>query len=373
MLRLLLTADYEIFGNGTGDIAHCLINPAHKMMESAERFNGRVTFFVDVCELWAFEQAESEGTNIGCQQPATRIKEQLQSAIARGHDVQLHAHPQWIGAKWINGAWHLNMEHWRIGLLPLGNMDAPEEASARFILRRGKEFLEDLLRPIDPTYRCNAFRAGAWSIQPEADVLTALAEANIQVDTTVAPGSFADDGLSYFDFRATPRNLPFWRVKTNVHQQEKDGHLLEVPIFSKQYSVYESVSARISRRQRLTSLPSCTGKSEASARRNRSLGHKINKVFARQERQQMFDFCMLSASEMQKMVQAARQRFAHYLHDELPHQELPLVAIGHPKNYASPQELETFLEWMARQADGRLDQLDEPSFWRQPQAMVAVT
>ena len=100
-LIILLTADYEIFGNGTGSVQHCLMNPAEEIMKTCEENNARVTFFVDVCEYWAFEEEEKRGSFSEGYLPATLIKNQLQDAVKRGHDVQLHFHPQWLDYKFL--------------------------------------------------------------------------------------------------------------------------------------------------------------------------------------------------------------------------------------------------------------------------------
>ena len=78
-LRLLLTADYEVFGDGGGCVERCLIEPSRELMEICEAAATRVTFFVDVCEYWAFKRAEDRCELPAAYRPATWIEQQLAS------------------------------------------------------------------------------------------------------------------------------------------------------------------------------------------------------------------------------------------------------------------------------------------------------
>ena len=107
-LNLILTADYEVYGNGSGSVPNCLIKPTEDLIEVCNAFNVPVTFFVDVCELWAFEEVEKNGMWDMDFSPSGLIKNQLSNAVSKGHDVQLHFHPQWLDYEYLkNGNWKL--------------------------------------------------------------------------------------------------------------------------------------------------------------------------------------------------------------------------------------------------------------------------
>ena len=95
-INLIITADYEVYGNGSGCVINCLIKPTDELLKVANRYKIPVTFFVDVCEIWAFEAVEEAGLWDLDYSPSALIKEQLKNAIKDGHDVQLHFHPQWL-------------------------------------------------------------------------------------------------------------------------------------------------------------------------------------------------------------------------------------------------------------------------------------
>lgn len=356
-----LTADYEVFGNGSGDVTCCLIEPAEKLMTIAEQHGTRVTFFVDVSEVWAFEKLESSGVEAGRSQPASRIRAQLQDAVGRGHDIQLHVHPQWVGAAWDKneGAWTVRLDRWRIGSLPEKDDDG-NGVTAESIIAEGVAWLEQLARPVDRAYKCLAFRAGAWSIQPERAVLEAFRKAGISVDSTVSPGAYRDDGLSYFDFRKAPSNLPYWHFSKRVDRPDHDGDLLEIPIFTVRQSIIEAVIDPVSRKltaPRPSRPPGCKGESERSAHKKGRIQTLFNRLLTPQGRTRMLDYCALNAKEMIRMIERSYS-------NQLTYVTRPVVAIGHPKNFANPGELELFLAWCQANPLVKLDSIESLSLWR---------
>ena len=102
-LSFIITADYEIFGNGLGCVKKCMVEPTERMLEICDKYDATLTLFVDVCEYWAFKKAADEVILYSEELPHILIEQQLQDAIKRGHDVQLHFHPQWLDAKYEAG------------------------------------------------------------------------------------------------------------------------------------------------------------------------------------------------------------------------------------------------------------------------------
>ncbi len=82
MIYLILTADYEIFGNGTGDVRCCVINPTNRLLNLCDRYGAKLTLFFEVCEYWAFRQAQTEGKlNHLDYNPAAEMARQAQDAV----------------------------------------------------------------------------------------------------------------------------------------------------------------------------------------------------------------------------------------------------------------------------------------------------
>src|ERR1019366_4841248 len=94
------------------------------------------------------------------------IAEQLREAIRRGHDVQLHLHASYFNARHENGRWQQDWSEYNFAGLPQERLTE--------IVRIGKQYLEDLLKPVDPQYECLAFRAANWAMSPSRNVVRAL-------------------------------------------------------------------------------------------------------------------------------------------------------------------------------------------------------
>lgn len=223
--ELIMTLDYELPAGGCGDVRRHMIRPTARLLEVCEDAGAHLTIMVEIGELWAFEDranaayAEALGYD-----PAREIREQLADAIARGHDVQLHLHPQWLGARWDGGAWRLDYAHYRLSDLPDGQAAA--------LLGRARCDLEALLRPHRPAYACLGFRAGHWSTFPTDRYLAVLREAGLRSDCSVFKWGHAD-GAARFDYRAAASNALAWITSPddlNRAGTAVPDAILEVPI-----------------------------------------------------------------------------------------------------------------------------------------------
>jgi hypothetical protein len=79
-------------------------------------------------------------------------------------------------AEYEDGKWKLSGD-WSI-------LNYPRE-EARALIARGKEYLENLLRPLDSNYAAVSFRSGSWCIAPSLFMLQLLAEFGIVFDMSI--------------------------------------------------------------------------------------------------------------------------------------------------------------------------------------------
>ncbi|HEB86994.1 MAG TPA: hypothetical protein ENI68_08280 [Gammaproteobacteria bacterium] len=222
-VHLILTVDYELFGNGLGCIDRCVIDPAERMMGIVQECLAPLTFIVEATEFIAME-AGGESVD--------GVRRQLALAVAQGHDTQLHVHPQWEqAARLSDGAWHVDDHRWRMG-------DLPFEDTLR-LLRTGKEWLEAVVNAAD--YRVTTFRAGGWCIQPSGAAVQALLKLGFRVDSTVAPGFRNAARGEWSDFRSVPRR-PYWNVDGDVCREASSG-LWEVPIVTGRIAAWRHLRA----------------------------------------------------------------------------------------------------------------------------------
>jgi len=336
MVHLILTADYEIFGNGSGDVRCCLISPTNRLLDVCDKYGAKLTLFFEVCEYWAFKRAKAEGKlNHLNYDPAAEMAHQAQEAVRRGHDVQLHFHPQWLNSRIEDGHWKVDFSRWRTSSL--------DEEDIVGIFRRGKQTLEDLLRSADPPYRCVAFRAGALSIQPEDNVLAAMREVGLHADSSVAPGFKSIDGLQSYDYCDVP-DKPLWRVSHSVSEEDLGGALWEIPIATRYVRLWErDLRTKLWGMMKRTSrFPErCCGSFPKTTKSEKRLREKLNILGYLRPKLAMLDISS-SRRRISIFLKSALNREARY-------RVYPLVAMGHPKLLADASGLERFLEWSKKQ------------------------
>ncbi len=324
--HLILTVDYEVFGNGAGCLKHCVVEPASRLLQAADQFGAPVTLFAEAAEMMAIEREMGDEAVGG-------VREQLAGAVAAGHDVQLHLHPQWQGAtRRHDGSWDLDLTRWRIG-------DLPEEETESLIAD-GKGWLDAVAFAGTPGRHCMAFRAGGWCIQPSAGVVRSLQRQGFAVESTVVPGMRRSSPGEWSDFRAAP-DLPFWRVDGDVCQPRASG-LWEVPIVSGSLARFRQLAGELQARNTTNSrfAPNCHGSSTPGS------GTSLTRVAATVRKLldlglAKLDFATMPATALVAITEEWMRRFGD------AHQPTPIVAIAHTKNWTdrSTAQLTEYLKW----------------------------
>src|SRR5436309_1419010 len=102
-IHLVLSDDWELRGDGSGSVAALQFRTARKLMDVYERFGFKASFNVEVMQqLCHLEQGKSHANLNGI---AREWENVVLEMYQRGHDVQLHVHIQWDGARYANGKW----------------------------------------------------------------------------------------------------------------------------------------------------------------------------------------------------------------------------------------------------------------------------
>lgn len=222
MLRIILTLDYEIHGNGDGCPQVLMIEPTYKLLSLCERYGAKLCIMADVAEILKFKEYKDKYDHD--KYCYDGIANQLRYAIQRGHDVQLHIHSSYFNATHDNGCWIQDWSEYSFADLPYDRMD--------WMVRTCKEFLETLLRPVDPMYRCIAFRAANWSVSPSKSVVRALVNNGIKIDTSVFKYGYRN-GIVAFDYSRAYSQIAPWRVKEDdICSRDDTSELWELPIYS---------------------------------------------------------------------------------------------------------------------------------------------
>jgi hypothetical protein len=224
---ICLTEDHEIFGNGSGDVRRHIIEPAERMARICERFGMPLTVFFEVEEYLAFERERGALIDAWGYDPAAELRAQAIDFVDRGHDLQLHLHPEWVGSRFEKDHWELRSECPTVDSL----FETQEEVSA-YIGER-KAVIDRFYEAAGSSRRVTAYCCGAFCAQPGRKLLRALAEHGITVDSSVVKGMVRSDDHVHLDFTSTPADRRHWQVSEDVACEDAGGRVTEIPIYSR--------------------------------------------------------------------------------------------------------------------------------------------
>lgn len=214
-MDVFLTLDYELFlGERTGSVGRCLVETSDRLCDIAEQAGARFTFFVDATYLLRLR--ELSGSDSHAADDFGRVASHLHSLAGRGHDLQLHIHPQWQYSDYSDGHWTLDSTHYKIHDIP------SEKAAALF--RDGCSLIEEIggRRPV-------AFRAGGFSAQPTSLLRRLLIPNGISIDCSVYPGNVYHSPQQDYDYATAPTNTVY-RFSSDICVPDADGDLTELPL-----------------------------------------------------------------------------------------------------------------------------------------------
>ena len=199
-----------------------MVEPTARMMDQFDRYGAKLSIMADVAEILKFKEYYETTGNDTFHYRA--IANQLQDAIRRGHDVQLHLHPSYFNAKSDGKCWIQDWSEYNFATLPIDRMS--------FMVRTGKAYLENLLRPVKADYECIAFRAANWAAQPSRNLVNVLIANGLSIDTSVFKNG-KRNGLVGFDYSSAPSAFKPWRVSENdICQNDPVGQIWEYPIYA---------------------------------------------------------------------------------------------------------------------------------------------
>lgn len=322
-----------------------MIEPTERLLRLCDEYGAKLTIMADVAEILKFKEYKDRFGRDDYYYDA--IVEQLCHAIKGGHDVQLHLHSSYFKARYDNGRWVQDWSEYNFAGLPYERMD--------WMVRAGKEFLETLIQQTDPGYRCKAFRAANWSVSPSSNVVRALVQNGIEIDTSVFKYG-RRNGMVTFDYSRAYSPLVPWRVSgDDICIRDDAGRLWELPIYSEKRWIGAFLTLnRIYRalmgwrhKIRYQDGPHASQVSQNSADASRT-GKRVWLVDILQRRAWKADFNQCMGKQLIHALHRASNK--HDLRQDL---SLPFVLIGHSKLFTKINErsLRPFLAHVARNTD----------------------
>lgn len=337
-MDLIITIDYELYGDGSGDVFETMINPTEDFLELCKKYQIRSTVFFEVIEYLKLQEEWGKGNAMGyTSNPAQAIKDQIIKAYREGHDIQLHIHPQWINAAYEGNGWLVDNRYWRLPQVPL-SPDNDFPMGLEELIKLAKSTIENVLRPIDSGYQCNIFRAGGFNIYPSDHIIPILRRNGFVADSSVFPGAYENNPLSNFDYRNISNNVPYWWIDNSVTEiAESAQDFLEIPVFAKtmvRIMKYDQNRIKIALENKKSSLNKIKGK---VAKENQGIFQKMGYFF--QKEALTWDYCLFSRGKMNQYFKLAERIKAD---SEWPFH--PFVLVGHSKEFLLPTTFESFIK-----------------------------
>jgi hypothetical protein len=336
MLQSIFTLDYEIHGNGDGCPRALMVEPTARLLDLLEEYGAKLTIMADVAEILKFREYRDQFGKDDYHYGA--VLGQLKDALQRGHDVQLHLHCSYFNSRFQDGKWQQDWSEYNFAQL--------SEKRLNEVVGIGKKFLEEELRPIDPDYRCNVFRAANWSMNPSLNAVRALVKNGIRIDTSVFKYG-RRDGLVSFDYTSAPSNLVPWPAdENNICSRDEEGRLMEVPIYSEHRWIGAFITLQrlrrvfLGRKHRMVS-GNAGGYLDNATRNKRGLASFFRLATRRHAWKADFNQC-----SGRQLIRALERASASLQDTGI---SLPFVLIGHSKLFSRGNEpsLRPFLEHVA--------------------------
>jgi hypothetical protein len=356
MLKVVFTLDYEIHGNGDGCPQELMVEPTGRIMDMFERYGAKLTIMADVAEILKFKEFKEQSGRDDYHFDA--IVKQLKDAICRGHDVQLHLHSSYFNARHENGRWQQDWSEYNFAGLP------PERLNE--VVRIGKEFLENLLKPVSPSYECIAFRAANWSVSPSRNVVRALLNNGIWIDTSVFKYG-RREGLVNFDYSHAHSDMVPWQVDENdICRHDRGGTLVEVPIYCENRWVGAFLTASRFHRVKMTRKHSLLNEhltDDHISTVGSPAGKLLKKILILTQRHAWkADFNQCTGRQLIAALNRAARKHADL------NAHLPFILIGHSKQFtqANARSLRPFLEFVRAEKERcRFAKLSETTLSRE--------
>jgi hypothetical protein len=314
MIEFVFTIDYEIYGDGSGQLHELVYEPARRLKEQFLNHNARFVAFVEVAE---FEKIEAQGTDAAIDQ----VKGQIEEFHREGFEVGLHLHPQWCNARYQDGRWNLDYSEYNLCRLPRTRIAEIVNSSLAY-LRHAVNVSN--FSPL-------SFRAGNWLFQPTKTAASVLAEGGVRIDSSVFKGGVQHNhGL---DYRSALKNGHYWTFESDVNVPDPAGAWIEVPIYTEMVPVWKMATPK---RMGMKTGGGGNGRRQSLTQQWDRLRDRVRFRYPLK-----LDFCRMTLHELTSMME-------NIIADDRQDPEIfrPVVAIGHTKDLTDFATVEAFLSFL---------------------------
>ena len=360
-IYLAFVDDWELSGNGSGDARQLQFEPMRRLVEIYEECGIRGSFNTEVMQQLTFRKHQADHPEL--EALANEWDDHVCQTFRQGHDIQLHTHPQWQGAEYKDGEWRLSGD-WSI--LNYQPSDALE------MMASAKQYLENLLLPINPTYSCVSFRSGSWCIAPSPHVLNLLVRLGIVFDMSIVGGVRYDTKNIQLDYSKCEEDfLPYYPVMTDARKvSSKAEPIICIPtnhFYGSRRQVFRHHWSKVWGKAR--SFFAAPSQTEKSSRSREAYGQewaqsrhasKITRIYEKgivpyaKGKHLISDLAQLDYPLLSEMLAAIRRRAAMSGLGEVP-----IILENHTKDVHDFTYIERFLKEVSRAPDIRCLTLTE--------------
>jgi len=343
-IHLAFVDDWELRGDGSGNVEKLQVEPMRRLVDIFDKYGIRGSFNVEVMQQMAFRTVEDHHPEL--KRYADLWEEAVTETYSKGHDIQLHIHPQWKDAKYLDGKWELASDWSILNYSP---------ADAAKMLNAGRELLEKLLRPVDPAYKCVSFRSGSWCIAPSSFILDLLVDMGIVFDMSIVAGvEYRTNRITLDYTKCDEPFLPYYPVMTDARRMsDKREPIVCVPTNhfyrTRRHLAKHHIKQAVQRARKgfgsgAPSLPTSGGDSYYSEWADVGHSSSVRKLYDKlvipyaKGKHFISDIAQLDYQLMTEMLAAIRRRAR-----ATGQREVPIVLENHTKDITDFHDIERFV------------------------------
>lgn len=327
MLYPMITIDYEIFGDGSGSIKKTILDPMEEILRIFDKHNVKCNIMFEFEEYKKISELQDHKKY---RKDLKEWERQIERMHESGHDIQLHFHPQFMEAEFINNEWKVNETAYSIRHYIEEMGDNKGKSLIKKELQKGISIIRELVK--DKNHEVIAYRAGGWNLDPEDIYINILKEIGIKIDTSSVKGAVMKSGKHGYDYRKLPSNVGYWWTKgDSIREIGKTGeNLIEMPIYALNFNPLSPKRVKIMKTMNDKVKDVDYGHGGGGSYGLKEIYYSVTSSIK-------WDFCKLSSDQMEFFYRKALSLDREY-------ETVPLVMIGHTKDFNNSTELDKFLK-----------------------------
>ena len=190
----------------------------------ADKIGFKFVIFVDAAYVLRLSQLKNRYLQL--QKDYNLVTNHIKSLADKGHDIQLHFHPQWMYSTYNESTcdWDLDKKHYKLSDM--------EQSFAFESFGAAKRLLDEIIG-----YKTCAFRAGGYCLDSFPEYRRLFKENNIIIDSSVARNLYKDKTAHKFDYRKVPQST-LYKFSNFLTDEEPNGEFIELSISSVKIGIY---------------------------------------------------------------------------------------------------------------------------------------